>query len=162
MPFDSPAPFQCQMQGMTLLPPLRTVLVSRIPQNLYNLNLKAQAQLQTKQIDSAIQLLKMQYDAIMSTVEKSNCSPCDDTSAHIHSSETSATKDQTSFAAQFELPGPEFVGEQLGLSAASTFAMRASSPKRSLKTMLSTGSANSKSSKDMSPPDAKRSKRLVA
>ena len=76
--------------------------------NLYRLNLKAQAQLQTQQIDSAIQLLKMQYDAIMSSVQKTGLTASEEASVSASTdmiaSKGSIAVDQTSFAAQFELP----------------------------------------------------------
>jgi hypothetical protein len=66
----------------------------------YQPNLKAQARFQTQQIDSAIQLLKIQYDAIMSSVQQSQ-SPLPRISVT-----STQVVDQTSFSAQFELPGP--------------------------------------------------------
>jgi hypothetical protein len=80
---------------------------SRSAANVYRSNLKAQARIQTQQIDSAIQLLKMQYDAIMASVQKSNLSverPTPLTSASV----TPALVDQKSFSIQFELPAPVF------------------------------------------------------
>ena len=64
-------------------------------------SLKAQAQLQTQQIDSAIQLLKMQYDAIMLSVHRASQSS---SSTQLPCCNVTAATDQASFATQFELP----------------------------------------------------------
>ena len=134
MPFDGPAlnnpqwAFLHQMQGVPLLPPifspsfsqsrfgaqaLQHSLPSRNRQNAHKLNLKAQAQMQTQQIDSAIQLLKMQYDAIMSSVEKSAC-PSEVAASQSPSSKSPEAVDQSSFAADFELPRVDSACAQLG------------------------------------------------
>uniref|UniRef100_A0A7S0QNC8 Uncharacterized protein n=1 Tax=Cryptomonas curvata TaxID=233186 RepID=A0A7S0QNC8_9CRYP len=82
-------------------------LPSRSPANVYKSNLKVQAQIQTQQIDSAIQLLKMQYDAIMASVQKSNL-PLEGPNQQPSTSATSSqVVDQKSFVMQFELPRPE-------------------------------------------------------
>eukprot|EP00291_Cryptomonas_curvata_P020937 CAMPEP_0172171550 /NCGR_PEP_ID=MMETSP1050-20130122/11955_1 /TAXON_ID=233186 /ORGANISM="Cryptomonas curvata, Strain CCAP979/52" /LENGTH=175 /DNA_ID=CAMNT_0012842995 /DNA_START=79 /DNA_END=606 /DNA_ORIENTATION=- len=82
-------------------------LPSRSPANVYKSNLKVQAQIQTQQIDSAIQLLKMQYDAIMASVQTSHQPLEQPSSATSASATSSPVVDQKSFSAQFELPGPE-------------------------------------------------------
>jgi hypothetical protein len=84
-------------------------LTAKTQQHAYKMTLKAQAQLQTQQIDSAIQLLKMQYDAIMSSVEQSTRSTCSEVAARPSESQKSTAVDQGSFAVDFELPGPESV-----------------------------------------------------
>ena len=96
-----------------MLPPIRSAVyngvgggrILEIPStlDLQRWNVKAQAQLQTQQIDSAIQLLKMQYDAIMSSVQKNGQSDSGDASQSSRGN-SSVALDQTSFAAQFELP----------------------------------------------------------
>ena len=130
--------FQSKMQNVILLPSIHTVLASRNPQNLYTLNLKTQAQIQREQIDSAIQLLKTQYDAIMSSVEKSNNLSLEDGGAHAQSCRPESS-DQRSFAAQFELPGAELVGVQVGSGTAADTVLRSNSlcKKRNLQAMQS-------------------------
>ncbi len=98
--------------GAFACPPMSSpqLMSTRSPENVYQSNLKAQARIQAQQIDSAIQLLKMQYDAIMSSVQQSQSHnqpaeqlpPVPSTSAI-----STQVVDQTSFSAQFELPGPE-------------------------------------------------------
>jgi hypothetical protein len=74
-----------------------------LPQRRYQNDLKVQARIQTQQIDSAIQLLKMQYDAIMASVQDKP-----HTSTTVPSTATSSQDvDHKSFAMQFELPFPE-------------------------------------------------------
>ena len=74
--------------------------------NLYKLRLQAQVQLQTQQIDGAIQLLKMQYDSIMKTIQSPCTSP-----VYINMPQNSSIAtvilDQASFAAKFALPSLE-------------------------------------------------------
>ena len=91
------------------------------PSNIYKMHLKAQAQLQTQQIDSAIHLLKMQYDAIISSIQSSS-SVCADVGVQSQECDTTtpAVQDQASFAAQFALPCAESenktaVGNKRGL-----------------------------------------------
>ena len=127
--------FQSQTQGMALLP---SVPASRNPQSIYNSNLKTQAQLQTQQIDAAIHLLKMQYDAIMASVENSNSLSLEDGGAHAHSCRPESLH-QRSFAAQFELPCPESVGVQLGSGPAADTGLQSNGlrKKRNLQAMQS-------------------------
>lgn len=91
------APCPCpSMSTPQFLPPRSSV---------YNSNLKTQARIQTQQIDSAIQLLKMQYDAIMASVQEKHeiSSPLP-----LPSSATpSQVVDHKSFSTLFELPAPE-------------------------------------------------------
>ena len=84
------------------------------------LSLNAQAQLQTQQIDSAIQLLKMQYNAIMLSVHRASQSSSSFPNAQPTCCSATAARDQASFAAQFELPptaksGIEYVKSSLSL-----------------------------------------------
>jgi hypothetical protein len=121
---SAPWGFQTQLNNIAMLPVMHVpsynvvacpcpsmstphLLASRNHANVYKSNLKAQARIQTQQIDSAIQLLKMQYDAIMASVQKSN-QPLEQSSAPPPTSATlSKVVDQKSFAIQFELPRPE-------------------------------------------------------
>ena len=65
-------------------------------QTLYQSNLvKAQAQLQTQQINAAIQLLKAEYNALMKSILSSD--------QRVHKV-TPLAVDQTTFTSQFELP----------------------------------------------------------
>ena len=123
---NTPWGFQTHLNTLAMLPAMRVPAVnacpcpcpsntpqlfpSRSPANAYKSNLKVQAQiqLQTQQIDSAIQLLKMQYDAIMASVQKSNLPMDQPTQQPTSTSATSShVVDQKSFAMQFELPCPE-------------------------------------------------------
>jgi hypothetical protein len=88
-------------------PPMSTPQLVRSQPNLYKDTLKAQARIQTQQIDSAIQLLKMQYDSIMSSVQQSHKQPLEQLPPQ-PSSSASQVVDHESFSAQFDLPDPEF------------------------------------------------------
>jgi hypothetical protein len=107
-----------QMHGVPLLPPMFAPTFGQVrfgAQELAHvapLNFKAQAQLQAQQIDSAIQLLKMQYDAIMSSVEKS-AGPSEVAANQSPSSTAPDVVDQSSFAADFELPRVDSACAQL-------------------------------------------------
>ena len=95
-----PMPLTTQFTAMDnsqLFDDIQRVNVPRYSAELCRLNLKAQAKLQTQQIDSAIQLLKMQYDAIMQSVHKTQSVPPS-------SGKGQVAHNQTSFAAQFALP----------------------------------------------------------
>ena len=88
--------------------------------NHVRLSMKAQAQLQTQQIDSAIQLLKMQYDAIMLSVHRASQSSSSVPTTQLPCCNVTAARDQASFATQFELPltaksGIEHVRSSLSL-----------------------------------------------
>ena len=85
------------MTTLNQLPVLPSLNVPvRITPTLYRTNLlKAQAQLQTQQIDSAIQLLKAEYDAIIKSILSSDSR---------NKTMAPAVTDQTTFASQFELP----------------------------------------------------------
>ena len=85
------------MTTLNQLPVLPSLNVPvRITPTLYRTNLlKAQAQLQTQQIDSAIQLLKAEYDAIIKSILSSDSR---------NKTMVPAAMDQTTFASQFELP----------------------------------------------------------
>ncbi len=91
------------------------LLPTRCPANDYNTNLKAQVRMQTQQIDSAIQLLKMQYDAIMSSVQQSphQSHLIREQPSPSMKSATSQVVDHKSFSMRFELSGPDF-DEQIG------------------------------------------------
>ena len=71
----------------------------RNPFIAYRPSLKAQAQLQTKRIDSAIQLLKLQYEAIMMSVQMTGESTLGPAIRH-----PPCPPNQPSFAAHFDLP----------------------------------------------------------
>ena len=122
---NTPWRFQAPLNNVTMLPVMNApafnvaarpcqsrimpqLLPSRSPANTYKPDLKVQARIQTQQIDSAIQLLKMQYDAIMASVHKSNL-PQEQQLPPQPSTSAASTPvvDQKSFAAHFELPGPE-------------------------------------------------------
>ena len=82
------------LNHLPVLPSLNVPV--RITPTLYRTNLlKAQAQLQTQQIDSAIQLLKAEYDAIIKSILSSDSR---------NKTMAPAVTDQTTFASQFELP----------------------------------------------------------
>ncbi len=93
-------------------------LPSRNPEAFYTSQVKAQARIQTQQIESAIQLLKLQYDAIMKSVQKSQTQsllhpplqPSASQPTLLLLPSTSSTSNQVidhrSFSLQFELPGP--------------------------------------------------------
>jgi hypothetical protein len=105
--------------GAFACPLMHTQLMSaRSPADVYNSNLKAQARIQAQQIDSAIQLLKMQYDAIMASVQQSHNQPLDQPSTQ--SSTSSQVVDQTSFSTQFDLPGPASEEQVAATSAIDT------------------------------------------
>jgi hypothetical protein len=126
MPFRSPALVNSQSAFVNQLPCCMPLLPS-LPafpanhgsasllqsQRTQNLNFKAQAQLQAQQIDSAIKLLKMQYDAIMSSVEKS-ASSSEVAATQSPSSTAPEMVDQASFAVDFELPRVDSACAQLG------------------------------------------------
>ena len=69
------------------------------------LSCKAQAQLLARQIESAIQLLKTEYNAIMASLQQASQSICD-TSVQCLTSNDQSALNQTSFEAQFWLPPP--------------------------------------------------------
>ena len=77
-----------------------------------NSNRNAQIRLQAQHIDSAIQLLKMQYDAIMASVQMSGYDQQHRPSAITSPQESRAFKQQMTFDAQFDLSGAESVGDQ--------------------------------------------------
>jgi hypothetical protein len=126
---NTPLGFQAQLNlnNLAMLPvmnapsfnrvpcPTPQLLPSRSPANVYNSNLKAQARIQTQQIDSAIHLLKMQYDAIMASVQQTPTQPLEHTPLQTPllpplrstSATSSPAIEQTSFAMHFELPDPE-------------------------------------------------------
>jgi hypothetical protein len=112
-------PYPCPPFNMPQL------LQSRSPANDYKTTLKAQARIQTQQIDSAIQLLKMQYDAIMVSVQQSHNQPVEKASTlPSKSATTSQVVDHDSFANQFDLPDPEFdaqIGTSFAIDSAVTF-----------------------------------------
>ena len=93
-PLQAPIPYVAQHLHMP----------SRIDNssNLSRLSLKAQAQLQAQQIDSAIHLLKMQYETIMRSLQKD----CQSQSVEFRSRQSTRMelKDQTTFGSQFDLP----------------------------------------------------------
>jgi hypothetical protein len=109
---NAPRGFQIHLNNMAMLPVMCAPAVpcpcpSQLmhPKGSANAYQKARARIQTQQIDSAIQLLKMQYDAIMASVQISNLpveGPQQSTSAT-----SPQVVDQKSFAMQFELPRPE-------------------------------------------------------
>ena len=146
VPINPQWTFQNQTQAMALLPPIVTSVnqshsgtatiptpfAASNPQQFYKLNIKAQVQLQTQQIDSAIQLLKMQYDSIMASVQHSNAASREQQTASASAGQSSEAVDQSSFAVQFELPGPECDCEHLGSGPhiVASSATRGSSHKR--------------------------------
>ena len=67
------------------------------------LSCKAQAQLQARQIESAIQLLKTEYNAIMASLQHASQSISCDTSAQCLTSKDPSALNQTSFEARFRL-----------------------------------------------------------
>ena len=75
-------------------------------------NLQTQIRLQTQQIDSAIQLLKMQYDSIMTSLQMSEYNQPHRPSLLPNSQESRATTQQMTFDAQFDLSGAELFGER--------------------------------------------------
>jgi hypothetical protein len=84
-------------------------LPSRSPANVFKSSLKAQARIQAQQIDSAIQLLKMQYDAVMASVQNSHNQTLEQPNFPLSSTAAAPSQvvDQKSFAMRFELPDPE-------------------------------------------------------
>ena len=74
--------------------------------NSSTLSCKAQAQLLARQIESAIQLLKTEYNAIMASLQQASQSTSCDTSMQCLTSKDPSASDQTSFEAQFWLPPP--------------------------------------------------------
>ena len=127
--FHSPASINIQSAPRALhnqaqnLQPIHSSIVpptNSCEANHVRLRLKAQAQLQTQQIDSAIQLLKMQYDAIMLSVHRASQSFFSVPTAQPSCCNAAAARDQASFAAQFELPptaksGIEYVRSSLSM-----------------------------------------------
>ena len=81
------------------------------------LSCKAQAQLQARQIESAIQLLKTEYNAIMASLQQASQSTSCDTSMQCLTSKDPSASDQTSFEAQFWLPPPAKSGIDYILSS---------------------------------------------
>ena len=67
---------------------------------------KAQAQLQARQIESAIQLLKTEYNAIMASLQQASHSISCRTSDQCLTSKDPSALNQTSFKDQFRLPPP--------------------------------------------------------
>ncbi len=118
---NTPWGFHTQLNNLAMLPVIHVPsfnvspcpsmnmpqhLSSSCPAYVYKSSLKAQARIQTQQIDTAIQLLKMQYDEIMASVQNSH-QPLDQPPPLESTSATpSPVFDQTSFSVQFELPGP--------------------------------------------------------
>ncbi len=91
------------------------VLAMKLPSpsshaNDYMPHFRAQARIQTQQIDSAIQLLRMQYDNIMASVQESHSQALEKSPLKSPSSATSAQiVDHKSFYERFELSGsPSF------------------------------------------------------
>jgi hypothetical protein len=69
--------------------------------------LQAQIRLQTQPIDSAVQLLKVLYDAVMTSPQMSECNPF----LLPYLQESRAATQQMTFDAQFELSGAELFGD---------------------------------------------------
>ena len=104
---------------------------ARSQANSCTLGFKAQAQLQARHIESAIQLLKTEYNAIMASLQQaSKPTPCD-TSVRCLFSKGPSALNQTSFEAQFRLPPPSKSEIDYTSSSLSTEA-EASKKKRAL------------------------------
>ena len=99
--------------------------------NSCSLSYKAQAQLQARHIESAIQLLKTEYNAIMASLQQASQSMFCDTSVQCLTRKDPSALDQTSFEAQFRLPPPAKSEIDYTLSSLSTEA-EASKKKRAL------------------------------
>jgi hypothetical protein len=148
--FNSQWSFQPPMQGADkpILPPIRTVLANgtvlapEANMSANKLHVKSQAQLQTQQIDKAIQLLKMQYDAIMASVEKSANAQSDDASVRPASTKASNSLDQGSFAADFELPSADSNCGLFGSALPSSFSSCNSNRKRDPEQFISVDKAS--------------------
>ena len=122
--FEHPASFHPHIQTLSLLPSvdygvfndvklnasiqtLEAWLPAMNPASAYTMNVKAHAHFQTQQIDSAIKLLKMQYDSIMLSVKSTGQLPSGSGATQQSLSSTVDFPEQASFAVQFSLPGEE-------------------------------------------------------
>ena len=102
--------------------------------NIYKkLYVQAQVQRQTQQIDAAIQLLKMQYDSIMASIQNSCSSPAGTAMPQPKNINESPVPNQTSFAAEFELPSAESRIDEIGTSL---FGEMSNSKKRGFEIVL--------------------------
>jgi hypothetical protein len=81
------------------------------PKHHHNSNRNAWIRLQTQHIDSAIQLLKMQYDVIMTSVENSGYTRQPRPSVITSRPESREFQEQMMFDAQFDLSSAVSVGE---------------------------------------------------
>ena len=104
---------------------------ARSQANSCTLSFKAQAQLQARHIESAIQLLKTEYTAIMASLQQASTPTSCDTSVRCLFSKGPSALNQTSFEAQFRLPPPSKSEIDYTSSSLSTEA-EASKKKRAL------------------------------
>jgi hypothetical protein len=118
------------MQDMPLFSPMFASKEARNTRQFCSQNLKVQALLQTQQINTAIQLLKMQYEAIMASVHRSQCLS-ERAAIQTPTSQESAPLDQSSFASDFELPRLDSFSRQLG-SSTTALIKNSSNKKRDL------------------------------